>query len=424
MVNMQIIELTKEQFDGFALKHKNHNFYQTSQYGSLMNRHGYIDIYVGLLDDGHNLIGASLILTQKLFGRIKSGYAPRGFLIDFNDFNLVETFTKLLKDYLFGLGYIAVKIDPYVIHLERDGKGNKIINGTNNEELIAFLKKIGYQHKGFNLYFENLKPRWNAITKLNASSDKLFTLFSKQIRNKIRKSYKRGITIYKGTHDDLKLFYSLIDKKHSRKLNYYLDYYEIFSKNDMFDIYFAKLDPAIYIKTSKDLYENELRLNSALTNLVQTNINKKSQARYINLKINSDKLLAQYKNEVINANNMFSSYPNGIVIATSAIVKYAREVFFLIDGYNPNFKSFCANHLMKWAIINEFSKKEYLYAHHNGITGIFDKTNPYYGLYEFKRGFNSDIVEYIGEFDFIINHQAYSTYKNIVFFKKLFDFKK
>ena len=46
---MQIIELTKEQFDKFAFSHKNHSFYQTSQYGSLMNRYGFTDIYIGLL---------------------------------------------------------------------------------------------------------------------------------------------------------------------------------------------------------------------------------------------------------------------------------------------------------------------------------------------------------------------------------------
>jgi lipid II:glycine glycyltransferase (peptidoglycan interpeptide bridge formation enzyme) len=142
------------------------------------------------------------------------------------------------------------------------------------------------------------------------------------------------------------------------------------------------------------------------------------------MKMDSDKLLAVYKNEVINANNIFSTYPHGVVIATSAVIKYAREIFFLIDGYNNKFKSFSANHLMKWAIINEFAKKGYLYAHHNGITGVFDNTNPYYGLYEFKKGFNSDVVEYIGEFDMIINTQAYSTYQHIKFFQGLFEFKK
>jgi lipid II:glycine glycyltransferase (peptidoglycan interpeptide bridge formation enzyme) len=424
MVHMQIIELNKEQFDQFAYKHKNHNFYQTSQYGTLMNRHGYVDIYVGLLDDAHNIVGASLILTQKKFGNFKTGYAPRGFLIDFNDFNLVATFSRLLKQYLFHLGYIYVKIDPYVIHIERDNKGNPVPNGINNDELIDFLKTLNYEHKGFNLYFEALKPRWNAVTKLNASSDKLFFLFSKPIRNKIRKSFKRGITVYKGTRDDLKLFYNLIGKKHSRKLNYYMDFYEIFAKNDMFDLYFAKLDPAVYIKTSKDLYEYELKRNNELTNLVQQNTQSKSKNNYVNLKMNSDKLLSIYKNDIVNANNLFSAYPHGVVIATSAVIKYSREVFFLIDGYNPKFKSFCANHLMKWAIINEYSKKGYLYAHHNGITGDFNPSNQYYGLYEFKKGFNSDIVEYIGEFDLVINRQVYYTYQQVKLFKNLFDFKK
>lgn len=419
---MQIIELTKEQFDQFAFSHKNHNFYQTSQYGALMNRNDFVDIYIGLLDDVNRLIGASLILTQTKLGHMKVGYAPRGFLIDFNDHTLVESFTELIKQYLFRLGFVYVRIDPYVIHMERDSNGNPVTGGINNGALISLLKNLNYEHKGFNLYFEASKPRWNAITKLNASSDRLFTLFSKQTRNKIRKSYKRGVTIYKGTRDDLKLFYSLIDKKHSRKLNYYLDYYEIFSKSDMFELYFAKLDPAVYIKTSKELYENELKLNSELTTLVQENT--KTENNYVNLKMNSDKLLNIYKNEVINANNLFTAYPHGIVIAASAIIKYNREVFFLIDGLNDKFKSFCPNHLMKWAIINEYARKGFLYAHHNGITGDFNKTNPYYGLYEFKKGFNSDIVEYIGEFDLVINKQIYHTYQRLGLLKKVLDFKK
>lgn len=424
MVYMKIIELTKEQFDDYALRHKNHNFYQTSQYGALMNRHGYIDTYIGLMDDTHNLMGASLILSQKVFGNFKSGYAPRGFLIDFNDFTLVETFTKMLGEYLFKQGYIYVKIDPYVIHMERDKKGNPLENGINNGRLIDLLKHLNYEHRGFSMNFENLKPRWNSITKINASSERLFSLFSKQTRNKIRKSYKKGVVIYKGNKDDLKMFYSLIDKKHSRKLNYYIDYYEIFSKNDMFDLYLAKLDPAIYVKTSKDLYELELKRNNDLTEKVQLHSNEKNHNHYISLKMNSDRLLDVYKNDIINANKTFASYPNGIIIAAAAVVKYAREIFFLIDGYNPKFKSFCPNHLMKWAIINEYAKKGYLYANHNAITGNFNKDNPHYGLYEFKRGFNSDVVEYIGEFDLIINRQVWNTYQQLKFFKNFFEFKK
>ncbi|MDD2202830.1 MAG: peptidoglycan bridge formation glycyltransferase FemA/FemB family protein [Bacilli bacterium] len=420
---MQIIELTKEQFDKFAFNHKNHNFYQTSQYGALMNRHGYIDIYVGLLDDGNNLIGATLILSYKKLGNFKVGYAPRGFLIDFNDFNLVATFTKLLKNYLFRLGYIYITIDPYVIHVERDIKGNPIPSGVNNGNLIELLGKLNYIHFGFNLNFETAKPRWNIVTKLNNSSTQTFSSFNKETRNKIRKSYKRGVTIYKGNRNDLKLFYSLVGKKHSRKLNYYFDYYEIFSKNDMFDIYFAKLDPAVYMKTSKDLYENELKYNSEITNLVQKNTKSKKKNKYISLKMSSDRLLSVYKNDVVNANNLFKAYPNEVVIATSAVIKYNKEAFFLIDGYNEKFKSFSANHLIKWAVINEFTKKGYSSVHHNGITGNFDKSDPLYGLYEFKKGFNVEVVEYIGEFNLIINKQTYNTYLRLSSLKNIFNTK-
>ena len=54
----------------------------------------------------------------------------------------------------------------------------------------------------------------------------------------------------------------------------------------------------------------------------------------------------------------------------------------------------------------------------------FDPKDPYYGLYQFKKGFNSNIVEYIGEFDLVINNGVYHAYQKIKLLKKLFDFKK
>lgn len=409
---MQIIQLTREQFDIYAIKHKNHNFYQTSQYGTLMNRHGFVDMYIALLDDNHNVLAASLILEKKIFAKYKYGYAPRGFLIDFNDTVLLANFTKLLRQYLYKLGFVYIKIDPYIINIERDNNGNPVKNGMNNKRVIDSLKKLNYEHHGFNLYFETLKPRWNVITKIGSSTQKLFSLFDKTARNKINKAIRKGISIYKGSNSDLKLFYSLIDKKHTRKLNYYLDYYEIFSKKDMFDIYYAKIDTKNYLINSKNLFEEETKNNNDLASSIQNHVN--DNTKLISAKMESDKRLNVYRNDIVDANNLYKTYPEGLTIATSAIIKYDKEVFFLIDGYNPKFKNFGANHLLKWKIIEEYAQKGYLYMHHNGITGDFNEANnKYYGLYEFKRGFCGRIIEYIGEFDLIINKQLYYLYKNI-----------
>ena len=45
-----------------------------------------------------------------------------------------------------------------------------------------------------------------------------------------------------------------------------------------------------------------------------------------------------------------------------------------------------------------------------GISGSFNKSSPYYGIFDFKRGFGGYIVEYIGEFDLLINKPLYYTY--------------
>ena len=58
-----------------------------------------------------------------------------------------------------------------------------------------------------------------------------------------------------------------------------------------------------------------------------------------------------------------------------------------------------------------------------GISGIFIPDTENYGVYEFKKGFGGYVVEYIGEFDLIINKFYYNmfqiAYKTYRFIKKI-----
>ena len=193
-----------------------------------MSKHGYSPVYVGY-DEGGILKAATLILIKMNAG-IKLGYAPRGYLIDFNDYQLVADFTHHLKDYLSRIGIVSLIIDPHITHIERDKNGKPIETKQNGVNISESLKRIGYQHRGFNLYFENLKPRWNMVLKTDATPIEVFNSFEKQTRTKIRNSLRKGVEIYKGSKDDIKLFYQMLGKKHTRKLEYYLDMYDIFTK--------------------------------------------------------------------------------------------------------------------------------------------------------------------------------------------------
>ena len=407
---MEIIQITKEEFDNFAENYEIKNFYQTGSYGALMDRHSFDDYYLAMKDESGNYKAETLILIKKEILGYKWGYCPRGYLIDFNDFYLLETFTHLLTEFLNKRNFMFVKIDPYIIYKSRDKKGN-VIPGIDNSKIVDELIHIGYEHTGFNLNFENLKPRWNAVTTTNSTED-LFSRFSKEIRNKIRKADKMGIEILEGDASSIKQFYSLIDKKHSRKLNYYLDMMEILGKKDMINLYFAKLDTAKYIEKSKTLFEAEEKRNNEINQELEENINSNNTTNIIKRKMASDILLNNCKQNVINATNLYKEYPSGVIVGASAIIKYNKEIFFLIDGYKQEFKRYCPNHYLKYQIMDFYRKEGYTRMHLNGISGDFNKSSAFYGLTRFKLGFASEIEEYIGEFTLIINKGKYKSYQN------------
>ena len=259
--------------------------------------------------------------------------------------------------------------------------------------------------------FENLKPRLNAVTTTNSTED-LFSRFSKEIRNKIRKADKMGIEILEGDASSVKQFYSLVDKKHSRKLNYYLDMMEILGKKDMIKLYFAKLDTAKYIEKSKTLFEAEEKRNNEINQELEENINSNNTTNIIKRKMASDILLNNCKQNVINATNLYKEYPSGVIVGASAVIKYNKEIFFLIDGYKQEFKRYCPNHYLKYQIMNFYRKEGYTRMHLNGISGDFNKSSAFYGLTRFKLGFASEIEEYIGEFTLVINKGKYKSYQN------------
>ena len=53
-----------------------------------------------------------------------------------------------------------------------------------------------------------------------------------------------------------------------------------------------------------------------------------------------------------------------------------------------------------------------VYFNLNGITGLFEGGNEFKGLNEMKLGFGSEVNEYIGEFDLILNNFVYKMYKS------------
>ena len=402
---MQIILLDEIRFDNFAINHPYYNFYQSSNYGKFMTKHGYNSYYLGLADDIGEIKAATLMIVKnEKSSKRKMGYAPRGFLIDWNNDDLVKEFTEKLKEFLANRNFTYLKVDPLITLKEHNINGEVKQNTIDNTSFVNKLQSMGYIHMGYNNGMEALKPRWNAIMKLNNNITLLYNSISKEARSKITEASKMGNRVYKGGLNDISLLYNLINKS-TPPLEYYLDYYQFFSQNNGFEVYFTKLEPVSYVNSSKNLYEKEEQRNNELNMQIQ-DFNNPNKEFVINEKLKSDELLAKYKKNMLEASSLFQKYPSGLVISGVAVIKYGKKITFLASGVNENFKNIYPEYLLKWQLASEFARNGYDIVDLGSLTGDFNN-NSY--LSTLNKELSNSIVEYVGEFDLVINKKSYYT---------------
>ena len=96
---------------------------------------------------------------------------------------------------------------------------------------------------------------------------------------------------------------------------------------------------------------------------------------------------------------------------TKIAYKVNDECITFMSGIDDDYRKFNPKYAMYNKHIEETIKQKMNYVNFYGIAGIFDKSNPEYKIYELKKGFNTEVIELIGEFDLIINKFYYNLYK-------------
>ena len=411
---MMIIELNEEQFRSYANFHSNRNYFQTVEFANMYELYGYKKLYVGLVDDNNNLIAASLLLLNKI-KNYKYAYAPRGFLIDYNDMELFKTFTIMLKNYLKRIKVVFVKVDPRFVYKKYD-KDLNIIN--DNSKMIPFLESLDYVHLGFNTYFESINSRFEVISTDFGSIKEAYDSLSRNVKRSIIENNKMGISIHEGDASNIDLFYNIIKKKTKNNLVYFKNYFKCFNTQDnKIELYFAKINTETYVNNYRYLVNKETKNNNLINGKMQ-DINSYKSKNLLDKKILSDHLLQEYNNKLVDAINLYKNYPNGLIVGTCAVIVNNKEVYFLMDGYVPELKEIHTSYSLKWEIIKKYINLGYKMFNLGEITGNFSsENNKYYGLFFSKMGFNSYVYEYPGEFDLVVNKFMYKLYYNVMHYE-------
>ena len=410
---MIIKEIGKNEFDLFAKNNIQNSYYQTSNYSILMENYKYEIMYIGAYQD-NTLLGASLILYKTIAPTIKYGYAPRGFIIDYFNKELLEEFTKKVKTFFAKKNFAFIKINPEIIYSNINISDKKKLVIPQSKELITFMRSLDYQKLRNNLYFESMLPKYNTIIdlkKFNKSS------VNKKCYIKSHSIINSSLKLKKGTLKDMKTFYEYIKEKSNKTFNYFEDFYKVFNKDNMIDLLLVEINYIKYLKVFNEKYEElsiehekiikEFSKNPYDNNLYQEKDSLDKKINELERKINivNTKLQKGIKKETIGG---------------ALLIKSSDKITLVISGIDKNFPNLNYKYFLYYSMTSYYKRLGYNFLDLNGITGNFTENNPYKKLNDFKLSFNPNVYEYIGEFDLVINNTYYNILWNSGKLKKEF----
>lgn len=414
---MELVKLSERQFEKFASKHSQANFYQTVEWGHLKKTNNW-DMHLLGLKEGKKVVAGCLLLSKKLFGKAKMFYSPRGFLIDYSNYNVLSEFTKKLKKYVKKEKGIFVKIDPNIMYQQRDLHGNIVENGENNYEGYKNLISLGYKHLGFNLMQEELQPRWVFITKTkNTTVEEIMNGMDAKTRQILRKNERNMIKCREIGYDELPIFKDIMQHTGDRRdfidrpLSYYQNMYNHLHDSGILKILLAEINTEELLDKLNNDCKNYQKDYDERKDKFENNIIKMNLKKYEQKQKEVQTNIERTKKKIKESEELKEKYGEVITLGGILFLVYGNEVLSLVGGSYKELMEFQSAYnlhfeMLKYAIENNYDRYNFY-----GITGDFREENPLYGLYSFKRDFGGEVVELIGEFDLIIDAPLYYLYK-------------
>lgn len=389
---MKFQEITEKEYREFWENHPLKTFLSAPEISKLRQKSNWDTYYVGVKEK-KKIIAATMLLAHKRHFNKYEFYSPRGYLLDFNNHELVNFFTEELKKYIKDKNGYVLRIDPYVIYKERDIDGNIVEDGVNNEKVVENLLNLGF----IKVPVENKEQvGWMFSLGLEGKTEEqILKEMKPNTRNQIRKTEKFGISVNEIGYDELDRFQSIMEETSkrkgfaNRKLEYYQEMYKLFHDKNEVKFFITELNLKNYIEgLEAERVEKENKINS----LTDAKYNDGAKKNLTNEIASIDKRIAESK-EIIEKNGS-----DVITLSGSMFMLIKPEVIYLSSGNYEEYMKFNSQYLIQWELIkygieNGFKK-------HN-FYGIPEDINTHpkdYGIYEFKRGFNGYVEELIGEF--------------------------
>jgi len=407
-----IDNIPEEKYERFVSKHKQKShFMQSYCWGEVMKNKNFNPHYVGLEKDG-NLVATALLLEKKVFKNISYFYCPRGYVMDYSNLDLLKIFTQELKKYAKRNNAMYIKIDPDVKRHTLDIDGN-IIEGEENSKLMNELINLGYKHKGFNTDFVNEQPRFTFRLNLEDDFENIYSRMHATTRKILNKQNQYNLDTYIGNIEDIKDFYITMQETAKRDglicspIKYYESFYSILNKNNMSDLYVVKVN----IDSLKKIYTDKIK---DLENKIKDLESKKEGNKQ-----KTENKINEYKNEITKQMKDFDIVnkinEKEVILSSIITVKYNDKVWTIHGGNTTELRHLNSNYWLYYTIIKDAHEQGYKIIDFFGTSGNAnpDKNDSIYGIHNFKKRLGGEYIEFIGEYDLIVNKFMYFIYNKL-----------
>ena len=392
--------INEESFRKFLDGHTQKSFLQTPEIGKLREKSNWKVDYVAVKDEKKMIAASMLVSRNSHFGK-REFYAPRGFLLDYNNKELLEFFTKEIKDFIKkNKGYI-LRIDPYFVNVERDTNGDIVEGGIDNRIVKRYLSDLGY----IRVKKEDMEQvGWMYVLDIEGKSEEeILKNMKPNTRNTIRKTMKNGISIIELEKKDLKEFHKIMVETGKRK-NFHVRSLKYFE--DMYDLYYPRGEIK-YLITKLNLKSHIEELEKDKQKEIDTK-NSLNEAKYNDGKRKAcDQNILGIEKRISKAREIMEKDGEEIVLSGSMFIMAQPEVIYLSSGNYEEYMFYNSQYLIQWEMIKYAIKNGFKRYNFYGITGNFDKCDKDYGIYEFKTGFNGYVEELIGEYKLPISFTYY-----------------
>ncbi|EDT25271.1 lipid II:glycine glycyltransferase FemX [Clostridium perfringens] len=425
----KFVEINSSEIDKFNESDRKGHIFQTSYWAEL-KKDWKKKFIAGYDNDNNMVITATILLRKAPYINKYMGYIPRSFTCDYNNKKLLIEFTEYLREFAKKNNISFITIDPD-IHLKENEEA--LSEGT---EIKNFLKSLGYKNTD-SKNFEAIQPNFVFRLPLPTEGNKMdikkavFKKFSSKTRYNIKVAEERGLSVE--VYDKETLNEDVLDRFHEimvttgKRDNFLVRHREYFK--DMIDY----LYPHCRLYMVKYSYENDFnRLSEKLNKQeeaktkainkieelkvkldAETDEDKKSR---IEKKLNDqDKRLKEAERQIEGFKKKISDIEpfkgQEVYLSGSIYLYYGNKAWYLYGASENILRDTMPNFAMQWSMICDSIDLGCDVYDFRGVSGDLNPENPLYGLYKFKKGFNGNFVEFIGEFDIVIDNGIYTLYK-------------